>query len=214
MRENIILALGQLILDGESGLPAGSWAPVQRLDDEPHGDCQKLPQKGPPGGPVGIAGEERGLGRAAAGAPPGAGPALPAARCPAAPASPSLQPPARTFPSSRHGAPPPNRAPGGGERGRQACLHGRAGKATELTACCLRGGARASVARACPLNAPATAPPAPPAPGHLRRAVPPAPASVKAPRLPATPRLWEVDLSVYSRCQQNKPKRQPLLSGL
>lgn len=35
IRENIILALGQFILDWESGLPTGSRAPVQRLDNEP-----------------------------------------------------------------------------------------------------------------------------------------------------------------------------------
>lgn len=36
IRENIILACGHLILDWESGLPTGSRAPVQGLDNEPH----------------------------------------------------------------------------------------------------------------------------------------------------------------------------------
>lgn len=75
VRENIILALGQLILDWESGLPTGSGHGSRGLTTSHIWDCQKLPQKSPPRGPVGIAGEERAVqSGAAAGAPPGWGP--------------------------------------------------------------------------------------------------------------------------------------------
>lgn len=101
VRENIILALGQLILDWESGLPTGSGHRSRGLTTSHIWDCQKLPQKSPPRGPVGIAGEERAVqSGAAAGAPPGWGPlTLPAGQGGAPGPSPSPQLPARTFPS-------------------------------------------------------------------------------------------------------------------